>query len=184
MAADLTRVKLQPAVANTDYVNASWVPGYRWSGDNIRELSSDSSIAGATGSSSCRSTRAATRWRPSGTWCGRPGPGQSSACPPSNSRSVDISTSTIYTGVSTIRCIQWSDCSLLGCTCTANLNFIETHDPDTWPACSLYNLFQSEQNPNYRTLHALSWPASTLGKSQQSYWVAFLETLWSHKYII
>ena len=29
MAADLTRVKLQPAVANTDYVNASWVPGYR-----------------------------------------------------------------------------------------------------------------------------------------------------------
>ena len=92
MAADLTRVKLQPAVANTDYVNASWVPGYRWSGDNIRELSSDSSIAGATGSSSCRSTRAATRWRPSGTWCGRPGPGQSFACPPSNSRSVDIST--------------------------------------------------------------------------------------------
>ena len=89
MAADLTRVKLQPAVANTDYVNASWVPGYRWSGENIREMSSDTSIAGATGSSSCRSTRAATRWRPSGTWCGRPGPEQSSASLPSSSRSVD-----------------------------------------------------------------------------------------------
>ena len=35
MAADLTRVKLQPAVANTDYVNASWVPGYRWSGETF-----------------------------------------------------------------------------------------------------------------------------------------------------
>ena len=30
VAVDVTRVVLRPAVGGTDYVNASWVPGYRW----------------------------------------------------------------------------------------------------------------------------------------------------------